>query len=208
VPKAAAALAGRYPGIELRLVDVHPVLRQGEIDVALIFRYADTPVEEEGFRLVHVADDPVHLVSQRPASIANYSESAWIGCGCQRCQADLISMCQRSGFTPRVAFVSDDMVVMQALVAAGMGVTILPGLALQAHRSPGVHTTELPRPSPTHLRRHVRQPTRPARDHRAHPDHPSIRLRIGLERKCAAGQCRHRAPTANSQSFCTDCPEQ
>ena len=36
------------------------------------------------------------------------------------------------------------MVVMQALVAAGMGVTTLPGLALQAHRSPAVHTTELP----------------------------------------------------------------
>ena len=55
-----------------------------------------------------------------------------------------MSVCQRAGFTPRVAFVSDDMVVMQALVAAGMGVTILPGLALQAHRSPAVQTTELP----------------------------------------------------------------
>jgi DNA-binding transcriptional LysR family regulator len=35
------------------------------------------------------------------------------------------------------------MVVVQALVAAGMGVTTLPGLALQAHRLPDVHTTEL-----------------------------------------------------------------
>jgi DNA-binding transcriptional LysR family regulator len=149
VPKAAATLAGKYPGIELNLVDVHPVdalrlLRQGEIDVALIFRYADTPVEEEGFRLAHVADDPIHLVSQRPRdSISNYNDSAWVG-GCERCRAELISVCQRSGFTPHIAFVSDDMVVMQALVAAGMGVTVLPGLALQAHRSPAVHTTELP----------------------------------------------------------------
>jgi molybdate transport repressor ModE-like protein len=149
VPKAAATLAAKYPGIELSLVDVHPVdalrlLRQGEIDVALIFRYADTPVEEEGFRLVHVADDPVHLVSKRPAdSIANYGGSAWIG-GCERCQAELISVCQRSGFSPRIAFVSDDMVVTQALVGAGMGVAILPGLALRAHRSPAVNTTELP----------------------------------------------------------------
>src|ERR671918_535305 len=58
-------------GIELTLVDVHPeealgLLRRGEIDVALIFRYADTPVEDEGFRLVHVVDDPVYLVSTRP----------------------------------------------------------------------------------------------------------------------------------------------
>ena len=149
VPDAAATLADQYPGIELSLVDVHPVdalrlLRQGEIDVALIFRYADTPVEEEGFRLTHIADDPIHLVSRSPGdSITDYRESAWIG-GCERCRAELVSVCQRAGFTPRIPFVSDDMVVMQSLVAAGMGVTILPGLALRAHRSPAVHTTEIP----------------------------------------------------------------
>ena len=36
------------------------------------------------------------------------------------------------------------MVVVQALVAAGVGVTTLPGLALRAHRLPDVHTTEIP----------------------------------------------------------------
>jgi DNA-binding transcriptional LysR family regulator len=149
VPEAAATLARKYPGIELSLIDVHPVealrlLRQGTIDVALIFRYADTPVEEEDLRLVHVSDDPLYLVSQRSDdSITNYRDSAWIG-GCERCQAELVAVCRRAGFTPRIAFVSDDMVVMQALVAAGMGVTTLPGLALSAHRSPGIRITELP----------------------------------------------------------------
>ncbi|MEV6850162.1 LysR substrate-binding domain-containing protein [Actinoplanes sp. NPDC051411] len=33
---------------------------------------------------------------------------------------------------------------MQDLVAARMGVTTLPGLALRGHREPGIHTTELP----------------------------------------------------------------
>lgn len=149
VPQAAAALARKYPSIELSLVDVHPVealrlLRQGKIDVALIFRYADTPVEEEDFRLVHVIDDPLYLVSRRSDDrITNYRESAWIG-GCERCQAELVAACRRAGFAPRITSISDDMVVMQALVAAGMGVTTLPGLALSAHRAPGVHTTELP----------------------------------------------------------------
>lgn len=148
VPHAAAALAERHPGIELSLLDVHPVdalrlLRQGEIDVALIFRYPNTPVEDDGFRLTHVADDPTYLVSGRAAdSVANYRESAWIG-GCARCQEELVAVCARSGFAPRIEFVSDDMVVNQALVAAGMGVAILPGLALRAHRSTAVHTTEL-----------------------------------------------------------------
>lgn len=44
---------------------------------------------------------------------------------------------------PRIASLSDDMVVVQSLVAAGIGVATLPGLALQAHRRPDVHTTEL-----------------------------------------------------------------
>ncbi|MFB4279923.1 LysR family transcriptional regulator [Nonomuraea sp. MTCD27] len=148
VPKAAAALAQEHPGLELILIDRHPVealqmLRHGEIDVALIFRYADAPVEEEGFRLVHVGDDPVHLVSRRPDdSIANHRHSAWIG-GCERCQNELIALCRQEGFTPRIASLSDDMVVVQALVAVGAGVTTLPGLALQAHRRPDIHTTEI-----------------------------------------------------------------
>jgi DNA-binding transcriptional LysR family regulator len=148
VPKATATLARAHPGIELSLIDRHPVealeaLRHGEIDVALIFRYAHAPLEDGGYRLVHIADDPIHLISQRPDdSLANHRHSAWIG-GCQRCQDELNTICQREGFTPRIASTSDDMVVVQALVAAGIGVTTLPGLALQAHRLPEVHTAEL-----------------------------------------------------------------
>lgn len=148
VPKAAASLAEAHPGLELSLVDLHPVeafgaLRRGEIDVALVFRHAVAPVEEEGFRLVYIGDDPTYLVSQRPDdSLTNHRHSAWIG-GCERCQEALVTVCRREGFTPRIACVSDDMVVVQALVAAGVGVTTLPGLALQAHRRPDIHTTEL-----------------------------------------------------------------
>jgi DNA-binding transcriptional LysR family regulator len=148
VPRAATALAAAHPGIELSVFEQHPVealqlLRQGEIDVALVFRYADAPVEDEGFRLVHIRDDPIYLVSRQPDdNIANHRDSPWIG-GCTRCQEELTSVCRRAGFTPRIASVTDDMVVVQALVAAGTGVTTLPGLALQAHRHPDVHTTEL-----------------------------------------------------------------
>ena len=148
VPRAAVGLAEAYPGLELRLFDRHPaeglqMLRQGEVDVALIFRHDGAPVEDEGVRLVHVADDSIHLVSREPDdSVANHSDSLWIG-GCERCRDALVAMCRRDGFTPRIGSVSDDMVVVQGLVAAGMGVTTLPGLALRAHRRPDVHTTEI-----------------------------------------------------------------
>jgi DNA-binding transcriptional LysR family regulator len=150
VPKASATLAKAHPGLELSLIDRHPVealqmLREGEIDIALIFQHADAPLEEEeGFRLIHIADDPIYLISRRPGdSIANHRHSAWIG-GCERCQNELITLCRDEGFTPRIASLSDDMVVVQALVAAGAGVATLPGLALQAHRRPDIHATELP----------------------------------------------------------------
>ncbi|MEU8364289.1 LysR family transcriptional regulator [Nonomuraea sp. NPDC048882] len=148
VPAAAVALAEAHPGLELILIERHPVealqlLRAGEIDVALVFRHADAPAEEEGFRLVHIGYDPIYLVSRQPDdSIANHRLSAWIG-GCERCQEELVNLCRQNGFTPRIGSLSDDMVVVQALVAAGKGVTTLPGLALRAHRRPGIHTTEL-----------------------------------------------------------------
>lgn len=160
VPKAATMLTEAHPGLTLSVIDRHPVealqmLRHGEIDVALVFRYAHAPLEDEGFRMVHVADDPIYLVSRTPDdSIANHRNSAWIG-GCERCQGELTAVCRQYGFAPLIESVCDDMVVVQALVAAGIGVTTLPGLALRAHRLPDVHTTEIPdfpagsTPSPT-----------------------------------------------------------
>jgi DNA-binding transcriptional LysR family regulator len=119
------------------------MLRQGEVDVALIYRHAEDPDEEGGFRLTHIVDDPIYLVSRRPDdSLANHRSSAWIG-GCERCRHELFTVCQKENFTPRIGFFSDDMVVVQALVAAGKGVATLPGLALQAHHNPDVQTTEV-----------------------------------------------------------------
>lgn len=146
VPQAGKALAIAHPGLELRVVDAHPVearelLRQGEIDVALGPLSADDPAE--GFRLVHVGDDPIYLLSQqRDDTIANHRHSAWIG-GCQWCTEELTTVCRSEGFTPHIASISDDMVVVQSLVAAGIGVATMPGLSLRAHRHPDIHATEL-----------------------------------------------------------------
>jgi DNA-binding transcriptional LysR family regulator len=148
VPKAAAELARTYPGIELNLVDAHPVeglkmLRAGHVDIALIFRHADTPLEEDGIRLTHLLDDPLYLISDRPhPRLEDHRDSAWVG-GCERCRAATIAACERAGFSPRIAFTCDDTVIAQAVVAAGMGVAIVNGLALHAHRAPGVHATAL-----------------------------------------------------------------
>ncbi|MFI5898208.1 LysR family transcriptional regulator [Actinoplanes sp. NPDC051513] len=149
VPKAAAELSRSHPGIELNLVDAHPaegltMLRSGHVDIALIFRNAETPPdEEEGFRLTHLLDDSLYLISDQPHQrLEDHRDSAWVG-GCERCRAATFTACARAGFSPRVAYSCDDTVIAQAVVAAGMGVAIVNGLALHAHRASGVHATQL-----------------------------------------------------------------
>ena len=149
VPPAAAALAARHPGLEISLTDTHPpealeLLRTGRIDVAIIFRYDETEAEPAGVRLHHLLDDPVYLLSKRRRrSLTALRDATWIA-GCDRCRSHLLSVCSDEGFEPRIGYSSDDMVVMQELVAAGLGVATLPGLALRAHRAAGIVASELP----------------------------------------------------------------
>jgi DNA-binding transcriptional LysR family regulator len=155
VPRAVAALAAKHPGVQVTLTDMHPpealeLLRAGTIDVALIFRYEETEPEPEGVRLHHLLDDPVYLLStRRVRGLASLREATWIA-GCERCRSHLLSLCEEEGFEPRIGYTSDDMVVMQALVAAGLGVATLPGLALRSHRLEGIVATEL-KGSPRHV---------------------------------------------------------
>jgi DNA-binding transcriptional LysR family regulator len=148
VPRALAALAATHPGLRVSLTDTHPpealeLLRTGRIEVAIIFRYDETEAEPAGVRLHHLLDDPVYLLSaRRGRTLAGLRDETWIA-GCERCSSHLLSLCADEGFEPRIGYVSDDMVVMQELVAARLGVATLPGLALRAHRAEGIVASEL-----------------------------------------------------------------
>jgi DNA-binding transcriptional LysR family regulator len=148
VPRAAATLAARHPGLQLTLIDTHPpealdMLRAGHVDVAVIFRYDDTTPETPDVRLVHLLDDPLHLLTTGGrTTLLDHRDDPWIA-GCDRCRLHLLEICAQAGFSPRIACSSDDMVVIQSLVLAGMGVATIPALALQSARVPGVTATEL-----------------------------------------------------------------
>lgn len=146
VPHAAATLRREHPGIELHLTDAHPqvaldLLRAGQVDAAVIFRYDDTTPDD--VRVTRLFDDPMCLLSLEPGqALADHRDSDWIA-GCENCRREFVEACQQAGFTPRIAYTSDDVIVEQALVAAGMGVTTMPRLALRAHRAPGIQATPL-----------------------------------------------------------------
>jgi DNA-binding transcriptional LysR family regulator len=85
----------------------------------------------------------MHLLSLEPdQTLDGNRDSDWIE-GCQNCRREFIEACDNAGFSPYIACTADDPVVKQALVAAGLGVTTMPGLALRAHRTPGIHATPL-----------------------------------------------------------------
>jgi len=152
VPTAAASLLAEHPGIELRFTEAEPpeataLLRAGEVDVALLFSYDDaTGREEDGLRRIPVLQEPLYVVTRkgtRGRTPADYAQQRWIA-GCDRCRAHLLRTCDRAGFTPDITITTDDYVAVQAFVAAGFGVTILPALALAAHRHPGVRAVRQP----------------------------------------------------------------
>jgi DNA-binding transcriptional LysR family regulator len=173
VPAAAARLEAESPGMDLTLAEAEPpealrMLRAGYVDVALVFRHyqqdadpAPPGPDEEGARGRLLLDEPVHLVTpagekdhlgaggETQTDLATYAKYRWIA-GCERCRGYLIRQCGLAGFTPKIAFTTDDYVAVQALVAAGLGVTTLPGLCLRAARHPGICAVPLPG-----ARRHV-----------------------------------------------------
>jgi DNA-binding transcriptional LysR family regulator len=165
VPAAAARLEAETPGMDLMLTEAEPpealrMLRAGYVDVALVFEHyqqdadpAPPTAGEDGTRGRLLLDEPVHLVTAAKrdgapdgpleADLSAYASHRWIA-GCERCRSYLIRQCALAGFTPKVAFTTDDYVAVQALVAAGLGVTTLPGLCLRAARHPGITATPLP----------------------------------------------------------------
>lgn len=148
VPRAAAALRAAWPEVDLVLLEAEPpeaaaMVLAGEADVALVFRYGPAP--DDGLVTVDLADEPVDLVvplAQRvdpPPRIEDLGDVTWVA-GCARCRAHLVDVCASHGVTPRIGHTTDDAVVVQNLVAAGLGWSVLPRGALEAFRHPGVAT--------------------------------------------------------------------
>ena len=148
----------------------------------------------EGLRERLLLDEQVHLVTsaqaieEPSADLAGYARYRWIA-GCDRCRANLLRQCALAGFTPKIAFTTDDYVAVQALVAADLGVSILPALALRAARHPGIRTVPLPG-----ARRYVF-----AVRYGDPPDPPAVSLLLDVLRTAAdvvaARQRQHRSAT-------------
>lgn len=160
VPTALAALRAAHPGTRVSLEEAEPPesveqLRAGDCDIALAFRYEGAAGAEEWDDLVVrplLRDRLVGLVPERhrlaragSVAIAELAEEPWIA-GCPRCRGQLVEVCRAAGFVPRIDFATDDYPAVVGLVGAGLGVAVLPELAIQSVRPKGARTVTVEPP--------------------------------------------------------------
>jgi DNA-binding transcriptional LysR family regulator len=150
LPPAVAEFSSRHPEVELSFVEREPeeaaqMLRAAELEIAIVFEYEKLNPTEferfyEGIELHPLVDDPMYLALPRDHPLGRKSrvrlqdvaEETWIQeTGSHSwCGSFHEAVCAKAGFSPNVGFRSDDYNVVQGLIAAGVGISLLPGLAL------------------------------------------------------------------------------
>src|SRR5438270_11407232 len=162
IPLAVAAFRRDHPDVVLTLAEgepgeIAPRLRAGEFDLALLFEFPGVR-ERPGadLRNVILLEDPMHvalpathpLAHEPELALADLRDQAWVQTSVSSpCARHVVRSCFAVGFEPHVAFESDDYETVQGLVAAGVGVALIPELALtRVH--PGIVVRELAPRSP------------------------------------------------------------
>ena len=149
MPLAIAIFRGQHPEVTLTLAEgepeeIGPRLSAGEFDLALLFEFEGTS-ESLGPELARVElfEDPMflalaadHPLAARPAlRLEDLRTEAWIQTSASSpCARHVVRSCHAAGFDPVVSFESDDYLTVQGLVAAGVGVALIPKLALAGAR--------------------------------------------------------------------------
>jgi DNA-binding transcriptional LysR family regulator len=156
VPRAVAVFNQRHPEVDLTVIDDHgqgliPRLARWELDLALIYEQEALPEPDVGLERTHLLEDPFDLVvpdghrlaGRASVALEELADETWIGGAPDSAYGAIVAhSCRAAGFEPRFAFGSDDYNAVQAFVAAGVGVAVLPHLALVFAR-PGLHRVGL-----------------------------------------------------------------
>jgi DNA-binding transcriptional LysR family regulator len=145
MPEAIARFRERHPGVELTLEPAEPEpsiakLRAGEADVVLDITSGFRPPRDDAVDRVHLLDDPMYvalpaghpLARKRTLKLEELADESWILGTTGSCPdvSIFLRSCQLAGFEPNVTFNSDDYFAIQGFVAAGMGASFIPDLAL------------------------------------------------------------------------------
>ena len=164
VPRAIALFNQRHPDVDLTVIDDHgqgliPRLARWDLDLALIYQHEALPEPDVELERTHLLEDPFDLVvpdghplaARASVALGELADETWIGGAPDSAYgAIVLHSCRAAGFEPRFAFGSDDYNAVQAFVAVGLGIGMLPHLALVFVR-PGLHRVRLTVPPVRHI---------------------------------------------------------
>jgi DNA-binding transcriptional LysR family regulator len=161
MPLAIATFRARHPHVQLTLAEgepeqIAPRLAAGELDLALLFEFDGeqaTPSSQD--ERIELLSDPMYLAlpgghrlaRRRRLRLEDLRREAWIQTSnASACARHVVRSCLAAGFQPNVSFESDDYQTVQGLVAAGVGVALIPELALSSVRQDIAIRTLSPQP--------------------------------------------------------------
>src|SRR5437588_2200908 len=163
VPLAIARFRERYPAVELSImmadpIDSLPLLRSGELDLALSHDPMGQAADEDGvatvvsggagsangLEFVHLFDDPMYvampsghpLADAESLDLSCFSDEPWMLATTNSCPDSRLFLraCHAAGFEPRIAFQNDDYPAMLGFVATGVGVALVPDMVVRGVR--------------------------------------------------------------------------
>jgi DNA-binding transcriptional LysR family regulator len=154
VPRAVAAFRAAYPGVHLSFEEgfVRELVARlaadpgrGDLDVAVVT--STVPGLLDGLELRHILDDKMFVAmhhshpraGEASVRLADLAGEDWIA-GSSRLEETLFGAVattpggSAAGFRPRTRYVIREWVAKQGFVAAGLGVTLIPSLAVGSAR--------------------------------------------------------------------------
>lgn len=158
LPAALTALAAEHPGIQVRTRELAPeetagAVRDGTLDFSFVIDYSNYPMTwDPALTRVVIAVERLHAavpegaVPSASVALPDLADHPWILAGPRSHFGRAVRIaCQRAGFEPRINHEVGEQATALAMVAAGLGVTLVSDLGLSL-RPAGVDVVALTEP--------------------------------------------------------------
>ncbi|MER7208740.1 LysR family transcriptional regulator [Streptosporangium sp. NPDC000239] len=145
VPRALRDFGREFPGVALTVVEGPSAgllrrMREGALDIAVISDYPSGLPYEEEVETVELVDDELLVALPRDHRLAagpevdlrELREETWIEAAPPGGTTMLDTACAKAGFSPRARLRIAEWTGKFGFVAAGLGVTLVPGIAAHA----------------------------------------------------------------------------
>jgi len=159
LPGAVSRFTKPHPGVQLHLQEDRTErlladLLAGELDVGVMAM----PVRDDRLHVEKLYSEPLvmalpvahRLVAKTEVKLADVVDEPFILLDDMHCVGDqVLSFCRRGGVEPRVVCRGEQIVTLLAMVAAGLGVSVVPEMAAAGDTSPQRVYRALGKPAPT-----------------------------------------------------------